>query len=241
MSSTFKLAKKKYSQNDLRRLMQDQKKPEANVRIQSPLAKYCGNELTCILCKKVVKNSEAVWKVHVNAKQHTANVAVAKQLKEKIHLGPKSAPPSNKRPHESIPVFEETVPTKKIKSILKGSNAALSLLKVTDNLIPADFFDAKTTKSNNKPAAIANGSPAIVEENIEDDKLPEGFFDDPKKDAKARNQEYKDANEEEWEKFQKEIKLETTTSAAIIDEEQEEATAEREIDEIDEQIRNWSR
>lgn len=47
--------------------------------------------------------------------------------------------------------------------------------------------------------------------------------------------------EEEWEKFQKEIKEETTTSAEIIAGEQEEATAERQIDEIDEQIRNWSR
>ncbi|CAH2105567.1 unnamed protein product [Euphydryas editha] len=58
---------------------------------------------------------------------------------------------------------------------------------------------------------------------------------------RARNIEYKDPVEEEWEKFQKEIKEETTTSAEIIAGEQEEATAERQIDEIDEQIRNWSR
>ncbi|CAH2267695.1 jg4724 [Pararge aegeria aegeria] len=57
----------------------------------------------------------------------------------------------------------------------------------------------------------------------------------------ARNIEYKDPVEEEWEKFQKEIKEETTTSAEIIAGEQEEATAERQIDEIDEQMRNWSR
>ncbi|CAH0725179.1 unnamed protein product, partial [Brenthis ino] len=59
--------------------------------------------------------------------------------------------------------------------------------------------------------------------------------------AKVRNIEYKDPVEEEWEKFQKEIKEETSTSAEIIAGEQEEATAERQIDEIDEQIRNWSR
>lgn len=57
----------------------------------------------------------------------------------------------------------------------------------------------------------------------------------------VRNIEYKDPVEEEWEKFQKEIKEETSTSAEIIAGEQEEATAERQIDEIDEQIRNWSR
>lgn len=57
----------------------------------------------------------------------------------------------------------------------------------------------------------------------------------------VRNIEYKDPNEEEWEKFQKEIKEEASASAEIIAGEQEEATAERQIDEIDEQIRNWSR
>lgn len=37
------------------------------------------------------------------------------------------------------------------------------------------------------------------------------------------------------------MKEETSVSAAIIAGEHEEATAERQIDEIDEQIRNWSR
>lgn len=45
MSATFKLAaKKKYTQNDLRRLMNEQKakatKEVASARIDSPLAKY---------------------------------------------------------------------------------------------------------------------------------------------------------------------------------------------------------
>ena len=39
--------------------------------------------------------------------------------------------------------------------------------------------------------------------------LPEGFFDDPKMDAKARKVEYKDPMTEEWEKFQKSIAKET--------------------------------
>jgi zinc finger protein 830 len=98
--------------------------------------------------------------------------------------------------------------------------------------------------------------------------LPEGFFDDPKMDAKvscktttqitlfasivicclcdivllqARNVEYRDPVEEEWERFQRAIKEEAEQSQQIIQDEQEEATAERQIDEIDEQMRNWSR
>ena len=71
--------------------------------------------------------------------------------------------------------------------------------------------------------------------------IQRGFFDDPKLDAKARNIEYKNPIEEEWEKFQKEIKDANHESAAIIAEDQEEATVERQLDEIDEQMRNWSR
>lgn len=57
----------------------------------------------------------------------------------------------------------------------------------------------------------------------------------------ARNVEYKDPIEEEWEKFQKEIKEETAQSAQIIGDDQEEAATERQFDTIEEQLRNWSR
>lgn len=53
--------------------------------------------------------------------------------------------------------------------------------------------------------------------------------------------EYKDPVEEEWERFQREIKEADSKSAAIIAEDQEEATTERQLDEIDEQMKNWSR
>ena len=45
--------------------------------------------------------------------------------------------------------------------------------------------------------------------------LPEGFFDDPKKDAKARNVEYKDPILDEWEKFQKSIQKEDDVRAQV--------------------------
>lgn len=90
--------------------------------------------------------------------------------------------------------------------------------------------------------AIDGGDKMEVDSGVVgDEALPEGFFDDPIKDAKARNLEYKDPVEEEWDKFQKEIKAAADFSNAIIAEDQEESTAERQIGEIDEQIRNWSR
>lgn len=57
----------------------------------------------------------------------------------------------------------------------------------------------------------------------------------------ARHQEYKDPIEEEWEKFVKVIREADNESNAIIAEDQEEATTERQIDEIDEQMKKLSR
>ena len=78
----------------------------------------------------------------------------------------------------------------------------------------------------------------MVEETIPDEEagaLPEGFFDDPKLDAKARNVQYVDHNEEEWEKFQKEISDEVATAQEILVEDRNEATTDRQLEDIDEQ------
>lgn len=76
---------------------------------------------------------------------------------------------------------------------------------------------------------------------IVEDALPEGFFDDPVKDAKARNLECKHPIEEEWEKFRNEIKEAEVHALSILIEDQEESTVNRQIGEIDAQIKNWSR
>ncbi|EDS30174.1 coiled-coil domain-containing protein 16 [Culex quinquefasciatus] len=267
------LAKKKYTQQDLRRLMNETKAGSAKQqpegagttsakKIDSPLAKYTeSGQLTCALCRSVVR-SEAVWKVHINSKQHKENIEQAKKLKEQVKAQPavKSDPPpapaaSFKRPSSPGP---RDVPGagKKIKGILKNSSASPAA-KDDGGSLPADFFDAgvkikrdlvnirlpsgagvsASKEDKEQPAEDAAAPPPEDEE----EKLPEGFFDDPKADAKARNIEYKDPNDEEWERFQRVIKDATTESLAIINEEQEESTAERQISEIDEQIRNWSR
>ncbi|RZF40727.1 hypothetical protein LSTR_LSTR008676 [Laodelphax striatellus] len=157
---------------------------------------------------------------------------------------------------------EDSEPPKKIKGILKNSSKPE---------LPEGFFDSKNEKKisvndkvdiktftkmevdtddSNSDRTTANND--AKEEDVEDGgktdedlkstpEIPEGFFDDPVLDAKARNIEYKDPIQEEWDRFQKEIKEENTVSAQIIEYDQEEAIAERQIDEIDEQLRNWSR
>lgn len=149
----------------------------------------------------------------------------------------------------------ESGTNKRVKGILKNPGHGKS-----PSGLPADFFDAEFKHPN--PAAVSTPSStsekseipraerskeAVNKEAQESNdeanpaSLPEGFFDDPRMDAKVRQVDYKDPIEEEWDKFQKEIKEETAQSAQIIADDQEEATTERQLDEIEEQIRHWSR
>lgn len=251
MSATFRLAsKKKVSQDDLRRLMSEHKGKQSSVKVTNPLAKYNdAGQLTCVLCKTVVR-SENVWHVHINAKQHKENVIVAKQLK--LQTNNFTVPVKNQPLKRLTTSPSNDIPQKKIKGILKNAPPVV-------NDVPSDFFETKNIVESAPGASMFHNeeiirpplkieqAPEILDNqevrkgNIDEQPIPEGFFDDPVLDAKARNIEYKDPIEEEWDKFQKEMRDEATTSAAIIAGEQDEATAERQIDEIDEQIRNWSR
>ncbi|XP_066994904.2 zinc finger protein 830 [Anabrus simplex] len=269
MSTSLNLGKKKVTQNDLRRIMNEQKRilSQTVKKIESPLAKYSPTgQLTCIVCDHVVRN-ESVWAVHINSKQHKDNIQLIKRKKESENLfkkpvAPGPLPSSLKRPSS----YEVPSPPKKIKGILKNA---------PPSKVPSDFFDSSDSislnsngpvtasdvnalqklaaenddsggESEEEEESIAEKTPPTTDikslkpQNV-DEVLPEGFFDDPMLDAKARNVEYKDPIEEEWEKFQKAMKEETTVSAQIIADDQEVATAERQIDEIDEQLRNWSR
>jgi zinc finger protein 830 len=266
MSAAFKLSKKKVSQHDLRRLMQESKQTRSNAddKIDSPFAKYENDKLICQLCKKEVR-SAAVWKVHINSKQHKENLVLAKQLKEKLEN--QNKPPTTETRvaslKRSIEVWraESEVPEKKLKGILKNSstssvsptslpqhevlekphtNGSATTAASTSSSITADFFDSKP-KTNGTEKAASTSKQQNEDKMQVDEALPEGFFDDPMKDAKARNIEYKNPTEEEWDKFQKEIKEAEAQSMTIINDEQEEATVERQIDEIDAQMRNWSR
>ncbi|KAJ8309128.1 hypothetical protein KUTeg_014002 [Tegillarca granosa] len=131
--------------------------------------------------------------------------------------------------------FYDTPPPKKPKSILKNSTAALAAYSSSSSSsededeapssnmpssstsamlsshpanpsLPADFFDSGMSTSDNKEDA--DTKPAVMA-----DVLPEGFFDDPKMDAKV--------------------------SEAIMEEDDEQFNVDRNIDEIDDQMQRW--
>ena len=113
--------------------------------------------------------------------------------------------------------------------------------------LPSDFFDNSIPPT---PSVSHSGSifKAELTEKSADKKesmaeaLPEGFFDDPVRDAKVRKVDApQDQMDKEWDEFQKEIRQVNTKSEAIVAEDDEEGRLERQIDEIDEQIQCYKR
>ncbi|NP_001279491.1 zinc finger protein 830 [Callorhinchus milii] len=116
----------------------------------------------------------------------------------------------------------------------------------SDCSLPADFFDScaapvPVSHSGSIRGLEESSKPVERKENTAE-ALPEGFFDDPVKDAKVRKVDPpKDQMDKEWEEFQKEIRQVNTVSEAIVAEEDEEVRLDRQIEEIDEQIECYRR
>ncbi|XP_048007548.1 zinc finger protein 830 [Leguminivora glycinivorella] len=254
MSLRAQMEKKK-AQEEMRRLMAERKKKDVKTtKIDNPLAKYNNlGQLMCLLCSSVVR-SEAVWPVHLNSKQHRENVEKAKELKKitndftdakkvkRLGVPPADAPPEKKL--KSIlknagDVKPVQLPKSDVPNVISYHNEEIKRAPLNLDLVQSTLNGSDENAGSSRIDKVSSGkdkTPPVPEAPI-----PEGFFDDPILDAKVRNIEYKDPVEEEWEKFQKEIKEQATASAEIIAGEQEEATAERQIDEIEEQMRNWNR
>ena len=135
------------------------------------------------------------------------------------------------------------------KSILKNSSGPSNFV------VPSQYYSSQPDQT--KQVSIKSEEPTKVQQISKDppvkkvqsepepdnepETLPEGFFDDPKLDAKARNVQYVDQSEEEWQKFQKEMADEEVAAQDILVEDRNEATADRQLEDIDEQIQAWKR
>lgn len=134
----------------------------------------------------------------------------------------------------------DPVPPMGVAVLQKNAALPAPVQNQTENILPADFFD-----SGLKSAVSHSGSiqkPERPDKTVERkentaEALPEGFFDDPVKDARVRKVDPpKDQMDKEWEEFQKEIRQVNTVSEAIVAENDEEVRLDRQIEEIDEQI-----
>ncbi|RMX50722.1 hypothetical protein pdam_00013204 [Pocillopora damicornis] len=169
------------------------RKREAKTSIDSPLARYnSAGQLSCVVCDMTIKN-EFLWTSHVLGKKHKENLADLK--------GKSKANVSVREVRKPVKVeTNEEAPKKKLKDSLEEIKDEIS----TDEQagLPSDFFDHEIKSEMQQHIASGDSTEGI----------PEGFFDDPKLDAKVRKVEYKDQAEEQWEKFQKEMQVENQVS-----------------------------
>ncbi|XP_016952237.1 zinc finger protein 830 [Drosophila biarmipes] len=187
------------------------KKPA--VTVDSPLAKYdSAGTLTCIICRIPIKPS--VWKVHINSKQHKLNVDQAKQNK----------------------IDKPVTPAAPKESSVPSSIAPAPVTKAIAHPEKTQARQEKNTPIVQEKPTQPNSSNKTVPEAVAE-KLPEKFFDEDK----TSKTEALRLQDEEWQRFQQEIKRADTESSVIVADEQEDINLKRHIKEIDEQIDNWKR
>ncbi|XP_027038115.1 zinc finger protein 830-like isoform X2 [Pocillopora damicornis] len=203
------------------------RKREAKTSIDSPLARYnSAGQLSCVVCDMTIKN-EFLWTSHVLGKKHKENLADLK--------GKSKANVSVREVRKPVKVeTNEEAPKKKLKvdNSSDANSFTDSLEEIKDEIstdeqagLPSDFFDHEIKSEMQQHIASGDSTEGI----------PEGFFDDPKLDAKVRKVEYKDQAEEQWEKFQKEMQVENQVSQSIVEGEDEESRVNRELSELSEQ------
>lgn len=212
-------------------------------------------QLFCVLCNTPVK-SAILWDSHVLGKKHKENLAIFKgnsnkgQTVANIQLSAKEktyhkiesthGKPDLKRSNQDKVSSGQNTPEKKSKVDTSHQHQNSSKEEeeecITDSNdfvdgkanLPSDFFDTSQQSEQTTKNLESSGTDSI-------EGIPEGFFDDPKLDAKVRKVEYKDAAEEEWEKFQKAMQVESQVSQSIVEVEDEESRVDREFSELSEQ------
>ncbi|XP_065882324.1 zinc finger protein 830-like isoform X2 [Dysidea avara] len=251
-------------QKKLRQLMKEQKALSSSAKINSPLARYNSlGQLSCGICNVPVK-SNVLWTAHVQSKKHkemivalkvqkeTAAATVIKNNNSSSNTATELTTRKRKQDENDATVVVETKKPKADKDDeasplaetkeLEIEEASHDADKVSGDLnnpsLPADFFDNQQNNSE------ANKNDDTSEDQKEEpgkqrsdssSQLPQGFFDDPKVDAKVRKVEYKDPELEEWEKFKKSMLEVNKISDSIVDEEDDEAKVDREFTELSEQ------
>lgn len=113
----------------------------------------------------------------------------------------------------------------------------INQMRAANDGLPGDFFDnEESVKKEEDIYAKKEERPKSPPKPNTSEVLPEGFFDDPVADAKARKVDYKDKDAEEWSAFLREVSQAEVESRLIIEEDKEEAALETQIEQANEQI-----
>nr|CAB3268043.1 zinc finger protein 830-like [Phallusia mammillata] len=251
-----KKGKTKVSQNDLRKMMQQMKTKRgsnengsggktavANKRLlqtdsnshkidakKAKIASTLKRDMERLLAAKsgttsgILKNSK-----------NNGNLADRKRTIQQANSEPKFSEPKPK-------LVKVTAPKKKVGQPSGLLSAAYSDSESSDdeqNVLPTSVTGDSNARGESSSAK--SHETAAKAQKSDDKALPEGFFDDPTRDAKMRGVETPaDKMDREWESFQRQLQHEEDQSEQLIEEEQETGHLDREIEEIDEQIKLYN-
>ena len=210
-------SKRKVTQDDLRKMMAEMKSNPSSKSSSSKKMKLSSRELALLEEEKRQKALRDQEKIRLK-QDKMARIVPNKDLQPKKSILKNSSTTSNYIPPQYVPQ-KKTVVMDSVKE------------KVSDKI--------KSLPTKEKVIESHDDTSAADDE--ESGQIPEGFFDDPKLDAKARQVQYVNVEEEEWQKFQKEIADAENDAQDILIEDRNEATNDRQIEEIDEQMRQWKR
>ena len=135
-------------------------------------------------------------------------------------------------------VSDKTVPQTELEANPLTTAASVQPNSQTTSNIPADLFGAAASELDTAPRDTpANEQSSEQAEEVKggDGKLPEGFFDDPKRDAKVRGVKPEEAMEKEWEIFQRLMETETEQSELIVAQQDQLVQLERDLAETHQQ------
>lgn len=245
MSSKAKIGKKqtqpkpepasiKVGQTDF--LKEFRNKKVSGNKITHPFAKYnASGQLQCVICSLQIPNEKA-WPVHVQTRKHKDTMSTMKIAATRTshrEPGPKDVVSSN--------------PPKILKSILKGTHSVPATPPPdvnTSNDVVTSPHVYPTRTPTDIPVEEEYSSSKKTAESVSEDKkgegkmsevLPEGFFDDPKRDAKMRGVNPEETMEKEWESFQKLIENENEQSELIVAQQDQIDQLERDFSETHQQ------
>jgi len=252
---------KKVSQDQMRQMMQKLKSEKGDSQDRKRKYKLSAREEALLEMEKKRKLEEKIVKQKTVAKKAGVPDNFFDSAKTKAFLNLGKAPQKSilKNSSKSSASEDQSSKTPAANSKAKGTEWTSSAPVLTKTAGPHPPSKEKSPQAKKLLRTPSGGTINHLEEEMGEEAspkpvteapsstgdkggdLPEGFFDDPVMDAKVRGVEYKDADEAEWAAFQKEIAVEVAASADLTGKDQMEETVDRQLEEIDDQMRAWSR
>jgi len=252
---------KKVSQDQMRQMMQKLKSEKGEAQDRKRKYKLSAREEALLEMEKKRKLEEKIVKQKTVAKKAGVPDNFFDSAKTKAFLNLGKAPQKSilKNSSKSSASEDQSSKTPAANSKAKGTEWTSSAPVLTKTAGPRPPSKEKSPQGKKLLRTPSGGTINHLEEEMGEEAspkpvtetpssagdkggdLPEGFFDDPVMDAKVRGVEYKDADEAEWAAFQKEIAVEVAASADLTGKDQMEETVDRQLEEIDDQMRAWSR